>query len=211
MDQGLPIDTREAGEVERDINATYFPFVLYAPWLEVLKYSKSRLLQNQSVAKNRTAAVETGFKPSARGAVLKATEKTFRTVWEKYLDGVAIGLDVSDKTPCRGRMHLMSSDGGHLASFHSLMIDRLCVRSRTILELAVDIFESHSKQTYPNLFRSLRKRRSRPIRKGLAWGLQSVDQRVCKSLAGGMEAATTENYEVRPNDQGRSSSIRDCG
>jgi len=35
----------------------------------------------------------------------------------------------------------------------------------------------------------------------LAWGLQSVDQRVCKSLAGGMEAATTENYEVRPNDQ----------
>ncbi len=55
------------------------------------------------------------------------------------------------------------------------------------------------------------KRRSRPIRKGLAWGLQSVDQRVCKSLAGGMEAATTENYEVRPNDQGRSSSIRDCG
>ncbi|MBR0890068.1 hypothetical protein JQ637_27905, partial [Bradyrhizobium diazoefficiens] len=42
------------------------------------------------------------------------------------------------------------------------------------------------------------KRRSRPIRKGLAWGLQSVDQRVCKSLAGGMEAATTENYEVRP-------------
>ncbi|MHC2582817.1 transposase-like protein [Bradyrhizobium diazoefficiens] len=45
-----------------------------------------------------------------------------------------------------------------------------------------------------------RKRRSRPIRKGLAWGLQSVDQRVCKSLAGGMEAATTENYEVRPND-----------
>ncbi|MEY9648395.1 transposase InsO family protein [Bradyrhizobium elkanii] len=46
-----------------------------------------------------------------------------------------------------------------------------------------------------------RKRRSRPIRKGLAWGLQSVDQRVCKSLAGGMEAATTENYEVRPNDQ----------
>ncbi|MHC2449000.1 hypothetical protein ACVI7B_008704, partial [Bradyrhizobium elkanii] len=31
------------------------------------------------------------------------------------------------------------------------------------------------------------KRRSRPIRKGLAWGLQSVDQRVCKSLAGGME------------------------
>ncbi|BAP81921.1 uncharacterized protein NK6_a_18 (plasmid) [Bradyrhizobium diazoefficiens] len=56
-----------------------------------------------------------------------------------------------------------------------------------------------------------RKRRSRPIRKGLAWGLQSVDQRVCKSLAGGMEAATTENYEVRPNDQGRSSSIRDCG
>ncbi|MBR0893281.1 hypothetical protein JQ637_46455, partial [Bradyrhizobium diazoefficiens] len=43
-----------------------------------------------------------------------------------------------------------------------------------------------------------RKRRSRPIRKGLAWGLQSVDQRVCKSLAGGMEAATTENYEVRP-------------
>ncbi|WP_375049706.1 dihydroxy-acid dehydratase [Bradyrhizobium sp. 8-10B] len=57
----------------------------------------------------------------------------------------------------------------------------------------------------------LGKRRSRPIRKGLAWGLQSVDQRVCKSLAGGMEAATTENYEVRPNDQGRSSSIRDCG
>ncbi|WLA95373.1 lytic murein transglycosylase [Bradyrhizobium elkanii] len=57
----------------------------------------------------------------------------------------------------------------------------------------------------------MRKRRSRPIRKGLAWGLQSVDQRVCKSLAGGMEAATTENYEVRPNDQGRSSSIRDCG
>ncbi|BBZ99009.1 hypothetical protein F07S3_88420 [Bradyrhizobium diazoefficiens] len=56
-----------------------------------------------------------------------------------------------------------------------------------------------------------RKRRSRPTRKGLAWGLQSVDQRVCKSLAGGMEAATTENYEVRPNDQGRSSSIRDCG
>ena len=55
------------------------------------------------------------------------------------------------------------------------------------------------------------KRRSRPIRKGLAWGLQSVDQRVCKSLAAGMEAATTENYEVRPNDQGRSSSIRDCG
>ncbi|MEY9398970.1 hypothetical protein ABIF66_009772 [Bradyrhizobium japonicum] len=55
------------------------------------------------------------------------------------------------------------------------------------------------------------KRRSRPTRKGLAWGLQSVDQRVCKSLAGGMEAATTENYEVRPNDQGRSSSIRDCG
>ncbi|WP_211434652.1 hypothetical protein, partial [Bradyrhizobium diazoefficiens] len=42
------------------------------------------------------------------------------------------------------------------------------------------------------------KRRSRPIRKGLAWGLQAVDQRVCKSLAGGMEAATTENYEVRP-------------
>ncbi|WP_212491221.1 hypothetical protein, partial [Bradyrhizobium liaoningense] len=26
-----------------------------------------------------------------------------------------------------------------------------------------------------------RKRRSRPTRKGLAWGLQSVDQRVCKS------------------------------
>ncbi|WP_212480887.1 hypothetical protein, partial [Bradyrhizobium liaoningense] len=25
------------------------------------------------------------------------------------------------------------------------------------------------------------KRRSRPTRKGLAWGLQSVDQRVCKS------------------------------
>ncbi|MBR0889095.1 AAA family ATPase, partial [Bradyrhizobium diazoefficiens] len=46
--------------------------------------------------------------------------------------------------------------------------------------------------------RDNRKRRSRPIRKGLAWGLQSVDQRVCKSLAGGMEAATTENYEVRP-------------
>ncbi|MEY9138756.1 transposase [Bradyrhizobium huanghuaihaiense] len=61
------------------------------------------------------------------------------------------------------------------------------------------------------LWQEYRKRRSRPIRKGLAWGLQSVDQRVCKSLAGGMEAATTENYEVRPNDQGRSSSIRDCG
>lgn len=61
------------------------------------------------------------------------------------------------------------------------------------------------------LRRILGKRRSRPICKGLAWGLQSVDQRVCKSLAAGMEAATTENHEVRPNDQGRSSSIRDCG
>ena len=56
-----------------------------------------------------------------------------------------------------------------------------------------------------------RKRRSRPIRKGLAWGLQSVDQRVCKSLAGGMEAATTDNYEVRAHEQDRSASIRDCG
>lgn len=55
------------------------------------------------------------------------------------------------------------------------------------------------------------KRRSRAICKGLARGLQSVDQRVCKSLAAGVEAATTENHEVRPNDQGRSSSIRDCG
>ncbi|WP_211434655.1 hypothetical protein, partial [Bradyrhizobium diazoefficiens] len=51
---------------------------------------------------------------------------------------------------------------------------------------------------YYRLAASVSKRRSRPIRKGLAWGLQSVDQRVCKSLAGGMEAATTENYEVRP-------------
>ncbi|MEY9707549.1 hypothetical protein ABIE71_010352 [Bradyrhizobium diazoefficiens] len=72
-------------------------------------------------------------------------------------------------------------------------------------------FEGADKVSYSSALPITRKRRSRPIRKGLAWGLQSVDQRVCKSLAGGMEAATTENYEVRPNDQGRSSSIRDCG